>query len=373
MYWLYNKYKQGQKSLAFFKLHDLFHLKVPTTAQQIAVNHTESMLSSSSDDSRVERRWKICDKHTRGALAWEQECKVLNCSTQESTANPPSKIPYAAAGFSWCTLSDTFWWLSQQPHVCFWGLKVSWKRFIPANATVSSEFDGDVLSKFWFQVGWQEPDAFFPTHFVGYLDNLVSLLEILKVSWKVCFQANATVSSEVGGNLPLQFQFQVGWLVQMHFCRCISLAIITTSSLFLKFESVLESLYSGKCDCLLRIWLRSALAILIGTGCIFADTFCWLSQQPHVSSLSLKGPWKRCIQANAIVSSESGGDVFLQFGLQAGWLKPDAFLPTLFVGYHANSWNLKESWRVCIQANVTVSSEFDGNVFSWFRFQVGWL
>ena len=31
MYWLYNKYKQGQKSLAFFKIHDLFHLKVPTS------------------------------------------------------------------------------------------------------------------------------------------------------------------------------------------------------------------------------------------------------------------------------------------------------------------------------------------------------
>jgi hypothetical protein len=64
---------------------------VPSTAQQIAVNYTASMLSSSSDDSSDEQQWKICDKPTGGAFAWEQECKVLNCSTQEGTANPPSK------------------------------------------------------------------------------------------------------------------------------------------------------------------------------------------------------------------------------------------------------------------------------------------
>jgi hypothetical protein len=77
--------------LHFKKLHDSFHLNVPSTAQQIAVNYTASMLSSSSDDSGDERRWKICDKRTGGEFAWEQECKVLNCSTQEGTANPPSK------------------------------------------------------------------------------------------------------------------------------------------------------------------------------------------------------------------------------------------------------------------------------------------
>jgi hypothetical protein len=55
------------------------------------------MLSSSSDDSGDERQWKICDKCKVGAFAWEQECKVLNCCTQEGTENPPSKNPYAVA------------------------------------------------------------------------------------------------------------------------------------------------------------------------------------------------------------------------------------------------------------------------------------
>ncbi len=52
---------------------------------------------------------------------------------------------------------------SQQPHVWSWNLKVSWKACIQANATVSSEFGGNVFSWFWFQVGWLEPDALWPT------------------------------------------------------------------------------------------------------------------------------------------------------------------------------------------------------------------
>jgi hypothetical protein len=76
---------------------------------------------------------------------------------------------------------------------------------------------------------------------------------------------------------------------QVYFGRHILLNISTTSCQFMKFESVLESMHSGKCDCLLRNWWRRVLAISIssrmtGTRCIFADTFCWLSQRPHVCS-----------------------------------------------------------------------------------------
>ena len=84
-------------------LHNSFRSKVPSTTQQIAVNYTASMLSSSSDDSGDER-WglKIWDKSTGEAMAREKECcKVLNCSFQEGTANPPSRNPYAAAWFTW--------------------------------------------------------------------------------------------------------------------------------------------------------------------------------------------------------------------------------------------------------------------------------
>ena len=81
------------------------------------------------------------------------------------------------------------------------------------------------------------------------------------------------------------FDFKLDDWNQMHFCRHILLNISTTSCLFLKFKSVLESMHSNKCDCLLRSWWRRVLAILIsswmtGTRCIFANTFCWISQRP---------------------------------------------------------------------------------------------
>jgi hypothetical protein len=44
--------------------------------------------------------------------------------------------------------------------------------------TVSSEIGGDVFSRFRFQVGCLEPDAFLPTHLVGYLNDLKSVLEV---------------------------------------------------------------------------------------------------------------------------------------------------------------------------------------------------
>jgi hypothetical protein len=114
------------------------------------------------------------------------------------------------------------------------------------------------------------------------------------------------------------FDFKLGDWNQMHFCQHILLAISTASCLSLEFESVLESLHSGKCDCHLRIWLQHALEVSIssrvtGTRCIFANIFCWLSQEPHVWVWNLKAFWKVCIQANATVSSEFGCNMLSRF------------------------------------------------------------
>jgi hypothetical protein len=57
-------------------------------------------------------------------------------------------------------------------------MKVSWKVCIQGNATVSLEFGGDVFLRFQSQVGRLDPDAFLPTYFVGYLDDLKSVLGI---------------------------------------------------------------------------------------------------------------------------------------------------------------------------------------------------
>jgi hypothetical protein len=54
------------------------------------------MMSSSSDDSSDEQLWLNCYKHTGEAMVRE-ECKVLNCSSQEATANPPCRNPNAPA------------------------------------------------------------------------------------------------------------------------------------------------------------------------------------------------------------------------------------------------------------------------------------
>ena len=160
--WLYDKYKQQQNSLAFLNITWFFSFKSAMyhTTNCWLLLHWEHVIIRWQRD---ERRWKICDKRTGGAFAREQECKVLNCSTQEGTANPQSKNPYAAAWFTWCIFSYTICWLSQRPHVWSWNLKVSWNACIQANATVSSEFGGDVFSRFRFQVGWLEPDTFWPT------------------------------------------------------------------------------------------------------------------------------------------------------------------------------------------------------------------
>jgi hypothetical protein len=242
-----------------------------------------------------------------------------------------AKNLFAAAWFTWCILSDTFCWISQQPHVRSWSLKVPWKHYIPVNVTVSSEFGGDLFSRFRFQNGWLEPEAF---------------------------------------------------------CRHILLTISTTSCLILEFESVLESLHSGNCDCFLRIWWQRVLAISIsswmtGTRCIFADTICWQSQWPHVWSWNLKVSWKVCIQANAAFSTEFGGKVFSRFQLQVWWLDPDAFLPTHFVGYLNDLMSDLGLWK-CIGKSAfrqmqlfpqnlvaTCSCNFDCKLDDWKQLHFG--
>jgi hypothetical protein len=152
------------------------------------------------------------------------------------------------------------------------------------------------------------------------------------------------------------FNFKLDDWDQMHFCQHILLAISTTSCLILEFESVSKRLHSGKYDCSLRIWWKLVLVILIsswmtGTRCIFADTLYWLSQQPHVWSWNLKVTWKVCIQANATVASEFGEDVFLRFRFQVGWLEPDAFLPTHFVGFLNNLMSDLGVWK-CLKTSA---------------------
>ncbi len=197
-------------------------------------------------------------------------------------------------------------------------------RLFPQNlvATCSRDFD--------FQAGWLEPDAFFRHILLAISTPSCLFLEFESVLQRLH-------SSKWDCLLRIWWHrvidFKLNDLNQMLFLPTNMLAILTTSCPFMEFESVLESQHSGKCDCLLRIWLQRALAISIsswmtGTRCIFADTFCWLSWQPHVYSWNLKVSRKVCIQANATVSSEFGGNVFSRCQFQVGWLEPDAFCGT---------------------------------------------
>ena len=204
-------------------------------------------------------------------------------------------------------------------------------------------------------------DAFLPTHFVGYLNDLMSDLGIWKCLGKSAFRSMRLPPQNLVATCSRDFDFKLDDWNQMHFCRHILLAISTTSCSILEFESVLKSLHSGQCDCLLRIGWQRVLAISIsswmtGTRCIFADTFCWLSQRPHVWSWNLKVSWKVCIQVNATASSEFGGNVFSRFRFQVGWLEPDAIWPT-FCSYFAtekityivtSQWNIQHKWQINI-------------------------
>jgi hypothetical protein len=136
--WLYNKYKQQQNSLQLFKYCTILFIQkcwVPHN-KLLSITLAASMLSLSSDDSSEEKRqWKICDKSTGEAMARKQICKVWNWSAQKGTANPPSRNPSAAQ-------------VQQIPQAEIHSLLL------------------DLL------------DPFRPTHFVGYLDNLMSVLGI---------------------------------------------------------------------------------------------------------------------------------------------------------------------------------------------------
>ena len=117
--------------------------------------------------------------------------------------------------------------------------------------------------------------CFFTNTFVGYLDNLMSILGIWKCLGKSAFRQMRLFPQKLVATCYCNFDFKLDDWNQMHFCQHILLAISTTSGLFLEFESVLESLHSGKCDCFLRSWWRRVIAISIsswmtGTRCTFA-------------------------------------------------------------------------------------------------------
>ncbi len=295
--------------------------------------------SCSSDDSSDEQWWLNCDKHTGDKAMAREECKVLNISRQEATANLPCRNPNAPAWFaksimantfcsiswqphgglwnfgvfwrrltqanataaseftcdvasqfrfsSWmtgirCILADTLCWISQQPHVCSWSLKVSWKVCIQTNATVFSEVGGNVFSRFRFHVGWLEPDAFLPTHFVEYLNNLMSVLEFWKCLGKYAFRQMRLPPQKLVATCSHDFDFKLDEWNQMHFCRHILLNISTTMSV-------------------LEVW-----------KCLETCAFRRMQLSPQTS----------------LAPSSSN------FGFQVGWLELDAFWST-FCNYFA--------------------------------------
>jgi hypothetical protein len=187
----------------------------------------------------------------------------LNCSSQEATANPPRRNPNAPSWFAKSIMTITFCGISWQPHGGMWNFGVFWRRLYQANATAASEFTCNVVSQFRFKVKWLEPNAFLPTHFVGYLDNLMSVVEVWKCLGKYAFRQMRLSPQNLVKTCSRDFDFNLDDWNQIQFCRHILLNISTTSCLFLKFKSVLESMHSGKCDCLLRSWWRRVLAISI--------------------------------------------------------------------------------------------------------------
>ena len=118
-------------------------------------------------------------------------------------------------------------------------------------------------------------DAFWPTHFVGYLNDLMSDLGIWKCLGKSAFRQMRLFPQNLVAMCFSDLDFKLDNWNQMHFCRHIWLAISTTSCLILEFESVLESLYSGKCDCLIRFWWQRVLAISISS--LMTGTRCSLT------------------------------------------------------------------------------------------------
>jgi hypothetical protein len=114
-----------------------------------------------------------------------------------------------------------------------------------------------------------------PTHFVSYLNDLMSDLGIWKCLGKSAFRQMRLFPQNLVAMCSSDLDFKLDNWNQMHFCRHILLAISTTSCLILEFESVLESLYSGKCDCLIRFWWQRVLAISISS--LMTGTRCSLT------------------------------------------------------------------------------------------------
>jgi hypothetical protein len=101
----------------------------------------------------------------------------------------------------------------------FWSLKVSWKVCSQANATVFSKVGGDVFSRFRFQVGWLEPDAFLPTHLVGYLNSLVSVLEVWKCLGKYAFRQMLLSPQKLVATCSRDFDINLDDWNQTQFCQ----------------------------------------------------------------------------------------------------------------------------------------------------------
>ena len=137
-------------------------------------------------------------------MAREQECKVLNCSTQEGAVNPPSRNPLAAAWFAWSILADTICW---RPQVCSWSLKVFWKRRRRTNTTVSSEFGRvDVFLRFRCS-SWMDGTRCILADTFCWLSRRPHVCSWnFKVFWKRHSRKNTTVSSEFGVDVFLRFR-----------------------------------------------------------------------------------------------------------------------------------------------------------------------
>ena len=99
-----------------------------------------------------------------------EECKVLNW--------------YVFSQFRFLRLDDWnqihfgrhIFWIPRRSHVLSWNFKVFWKLRTPADATASSEFVGDVLSRFRLSSWMTGTRSILATHFVGYLGALMSVL-----------------------------------------------------------------------------------------------------------------------------------------------------------------------------------------------------
>ena len=123
---------------------------------------------------------------------------------------------------SWVPKPDAFWpthfaWLSQQPLVRSLNFEVFWKRLTQADTTASSELAGDVFSRFRFSSWMPKPDAFWPTHLLDYLNNLLSVHGISKCFGNASLGRIRRLPQNWLATSSRDFDFQVGCLNQMPF------------------------------------------------------------------------------------------------------------------------------------------------------------